>query len=79
MLDQPQLKAVAQRHAATAAQVALAWLLRQEGMIVIPKSSNETHVRENRAALDLTLSPEDLADLDRAFPPPKKKMALAMR
>lgn len=59
--------------------MALAWLLQQEGIVVIPKASTEEHVRENRAALDLTLTDKDLTELDRTFPPPRKKMALAMR
>lgn len=79
MLRHPQLHAVARRHAATPAQIALAWLLRQEQTIVIPKAVNPSHVRENRAALDIVLNEEDLADLDRAFAPPRKKMPLAMR
>jgi diketogulonate reductase-like aldo/keto reductase len=79
MLDQPQLKSVASRHGATPAQVALAWLLRQGGVVVIPKASHAAHVRENRAALDLTLTDEDLTELDRAFPPPRRKMPLGMR
>jgi len=74
-----QLKLLASRHQATPAQVALAWLLRQEGIVAIPKAGNAAHVRENRAALDLTLDAEDLAELGRAFPPPRKKMALAIR
>jgi len=79
MLDHPQLKMVASRHSATPAQVALAWLLRQDGIIAIPKASKTAHVRENCAALDLTLTDEDLTALDRAFPPPRRKMPLAMR
>lgn len=79
MLNHPQLRFVASRHSATPAQVALAWLLRQEGIVVIPRASNASHVRENRGALDLTLMDEDLIELDRAFPPPRKKMPLAMR
>jgi diketogulonate reductase-like aldo/keto reductase len=79
ILDHPQLKRLASRHRATPAQAALAWLLRQEGVVVIPKASNAEHVRENRAALVLTLTDQDLAELDRAFPPPRKKMALAVR
>src|SRR4249919_978997 len=55
------LARVAARHGATPAQVALAWLLRHEDMMVIPKATNAAHVRENRAALDLALSPADLA------------------
>jgi diketogulonate reductase-like aldo/keto reductase len=69
---------IAKAHGATAAQIALAWLVRQAGMIVIPKASNETHVRENRGAVDIKLSPADLAALDRAFPPPDGPRPLEM-
>jgi diketogulonate reductase-like aldo/keto reductase len=79
MLDRPELKSIATRHDATPVQVALAWLLRQDGVIAIPKASNPEHVRENRAAADLQLTNEDLSELDQAFPPPRKKMKLEMR
>jgi diketogulonate reductase-like aldo/keto reductase len=79
MLDRPEIKSIASRHNATPVQVALAWLLRQEGIIAIPKASNPEHVRENRAAADLTLTNDDLAELDKAFPPPRRKMKLEMR
>ena len=65
------LTGVAIRHRATPAQIALAWVLRQEDMMVIPKATPLEHVRENRAALDIALTERDLAELDRAFPPPK--------
>jgi diketogulonate reductase-like aldo/keto reductase len=65
------LTAVAIRHRATTAQIALAWVLRQSGMMVIPKAASEAHVRENRAALDITLTGQDVGELARAFPPPK--------
>jgi diketogulonate reductase-like aldo/keto reductase len=78
MLNHKGLGEVAVRHGATPAQVALAWLLRQDGMIVIPKATQAAHVRENRAALDLRLTADDLAVLDRAFPPPKGRSALGM-
>ena len=78
MLGNRALNEVAARHGATAAQVALAWLLRQDGMIVIPKATKEGHVRENRGALDLALDADDLAALDRAFPPPRGRTALGM-
>jgi len=78
LLDHPALKAIAAAHGATPAQVALAWLLRQSGTIVIPKATNPVHVRENRAALDIKLGAEDLAALDKAFPPPTRKRALEM-
>src|SRR4029079_13378173 len=64
------LTEVAIRHRATTAQIALAWVLRQPDMVVIPKAATLEHVRENRAALDIELTAQDLAELDRAFPPP---------
>jgi aryl-alcohol dehydrogenase-like predicted oxidoreductase len=72
---------VAQRKGATPAQVALAWLLRQENVVVIPKAVRPQHVRENRAALDLApaLTAEDLAQLDAGFPAPLRRRPLAMR
>jgi diketogulonate reductase-like aldo/keto reductase len=78
MLRNAALAEIARRHGATPAQIALAWLLRREGTIVIPKASRSEHVRENRGALDLVLTPEDLTALDRAFPPPRGKTALGM-
>ena len=78
-MHQPQtLARVAARHGATPAQVALAWLLRQEDMMVIPKATNLAHVRENREAVDLALSEADLAELDKAFPPPRGVTPLEM-
>jgi diketogulonate reductase-like aldo/keto reductase len=79
MLDNPHLQNIASRHSATPAQIALAWLLHQQDIVAIPKAGNEEHVRQNRQALDIQLTPEDLAIIDKAFPPPKKKMPLAIR
>ena len=70
------LPTVAKRHDASPAQVALAWLLRQDGVIAIPKAGTPEHVRENRAALDLRLSKSDLVTLDRAFPAPTEPTPL---
>jgi diketogulonate reductase-like aldo/keto reductase len=78
LLHDRTLAEIARRRNATPAQVALAWLLRQERMIVIPKAARAEHVRENRGALDVALTEEDLAALDRAFPPPKGRSALGM-
>ena len=72
------LTGVAIRHRATPAQIALAWVLRQEDMMVIPKATTLEHVRENRAALDIALTDRDLAELDRAFPPPKGRRPLEL-
>jgi diketogulonate reductase-like aldo/keto reductase len=78
LLNDRALRAVAERHAATPARVALAWLLRHPDVIVIPKASSEAHVRDNHAALDLQLTAADLAEIDRAFPPPRRAAPLAM-
>jgi len=78
MLGNRALKEVAARHGASGAQVALAWLLRQDGMVVIPKATQPEHVRDNRGAVDLALDADDLAALDRAFPPPKSRTSLGM-
>jgi diketogulonate reductase-like aldo/keto reductase len=71
------LKTIAARLGATPAQVALAWVLRQDGVCAIPEAGKPEHVRENRGALDVRLTPQDLADLDETFPPPDRKQPLA--
>lgn len=78
MLKDRALRNVAARHEASPAQVALAWLLKHDSLIVIPRSGKTEHVRENRAALDLELTGQDLAELDHAFPPPAEARPLAM-
>jgi diketogulonate reductase-like aldo/keto reductase len=70
LLRRPEVRAVAGRHGATPAQAALAWVLRHDDVIAIPKAGDPRHVQENRVALDLSLTEQDLAALDRAFPPP---------
>ncbi|WP_405774193.1 aldo/keto reductase [Streptomyces sp. NBC_00859] len=76
LLGHDALRAVASAHGATPAQVALAWVLRHEDVIAIPKASTVAHVEENRAALDLRLTDDDLSALDAAFPPPGRKQPL---
>jgi diketogulonate reductase-like aldo/keto reductase len=78
VLRSPVLAAVAQRHGATVAQVALAWAMRHPDVIVIPKTSTLARLEENRGAADLTLTEADLAEIDRAFSPPRSKRALEM-
>src|SRR6185312_9876420 len=78
LLGKPALKQIAASHRATPAQVALAWLLRHDGVMVIPKATDPGHVRENCAALDLNLTAADIAALDRAFPRPQGKSRLEM-
>lgn len=78
LLRKPALRAVAARHGATPAQVALAFVLRRPGVIAIPKASDPLHLRQNAAAREIALTDPDLAELDAAFPPPKAKRPLAM-
>ena len=78
ILGNSALAEVASRHDATPAQIALAWTIRQDGVIAIPRASSPEHVRENAAASRIQLTDGDLAAIDRAFPPPKKKRALEM-
>ncbi|MFJ1746570.1 aldo/keto reductase [Streptomyces sp. NPDC088116] len=76
LLGHRTLSAVAAGHGASPAQVALAWVLRQDDVIAIPKASTTAHVEENRAALDLRLTDDDLRTLDEAFPPPPRRQPL---
>ena len=76
--DDRRLAGIAARHNATAAQIALAFTMRSGNVIAIPKAVQEEHVRANRAALDIALTNEDLAELDAAFPPPTRKHSLEM-
>jgi len=78
LLRRKELATVASRIGATPAQVALAWLLRQRDLMVIPKAADPAHVAANRAACDLALDAAALAALDDAFPPPSGASALAM-
>ncbi len=78
LLRHPVLAEVARAHDATPAQVALAWTLRTPGVLAIPKASDAGHVRLNAAAAELVLGEADLARLDAAFPPPRRKQGLAM-
>lgn len=78
LLAHPALRTVSVRHGATPAQVALAWVLRRPGTIVIPKTGSPQRVVENAGALELRLTPDDLAELDTAYPPPHRAAPLEM-
>jgi diketogulonate reductase-like aldo/keto reductase len=69
---------IARRREHTPFQAALAWMLAQDGVIAIPKASRIAHVDANARALQLTLTADELAAIDRQFPPPTRKQALAM-
>jgi diketogulonate reductase-like aldo/keto reductase len=78
ILTHAGLREVAKRHGVSTAQVALAWLIRQDGVITIPKATTIKHVDDNLGALDLRLNADDLATLDRHFPPPIEAEPLDM-
>ncbi len=78
LLRSKALTAVAARHGVTAAQVAIAWSLRDGATISIPKASQPAHVAENAAAAGLLLTAADLAEIDAAHPPPARKQGLGM-
>lgn len=83
LLKHRVMREIASRHStslgeATTAQIALAWVLRRENILAIPKASSPAHLKENAASLEIDLTDEDLAALDEAFPPPHRKTRLAM-
>ena len=73
------LRRLAAAKGCTAAQLALAWVLAQPGVMAIPKAVSESHLRENLGAADIALGVEELAVLDRLHPAPRRKRPLAMR
>jgi diketogulonate reductase-like aldo/keto reductase len=73
-----ELDQVARRHGVDRFTIALAWVLHHPGVIAIPKAGSLAHLEANRRAADLRLDGEDLALLDRAFPPPRRKRPLEM-
>lgn len=78
ILNDPTLAEVAAAHGISPAAAALAWVLRRESICAIPKASTPEHVRDNATALDVQLTEDDLAALDRAFPPPSGPRPLEM-
>jgi diketogulonate reductase-like aldo/keto reductase len=78
LLRKPALKKIADKHRVDAAAIALAWVLRQPGVVAIPKAVRPEHVRANMQALDVKLDADDLKALDTAFPPPQRATPLDM-
>ncbi len=72
------LQRIADRHKASVFQIALAWLLQKPNVIAIPKASSPEHVRDNHKALEISLSPDELQEIDAEFPPPESKQPLEM-
>ncbi|HUF45813.1 MAG TPA: aldo/keto reductase [Aestuariivirgaceae bacterium] len=78
LLRDATLARIARRRGTAAASVGLAWVLRHDGLIAIPKTADPDHLTEIVASLDVTLDDEDLAELDAAFPPPKQPSPLSI-
>jgi diketogulonate reductase-like aldo/keto reductase len=78
LLRQRALVEFAKQRSMTPAQAAIAWLLAADDLIVIPKTGSRARLEENAGALAHTLSPDDLRELDRLFPPPSSPSPLAM-
>jgi len=78
LLRKSAVGTIARKHACDPAAVALAWVLRQPGVVTIPKATRPEHVRANIKALDIKLDADDLAALDATFPPPKRAGPLEM-
>jgi diketogulonate reductase-like aldo/keto reductase len=78
LLKNATVRRVALKRSITPAQVALAWVLQQDGVVAIPKSSNPDHMRQNRGALDAQLTREDLSELEQEFPRPVRTVPLEM-
>ena len=79
LADERALAVMATRLGLTPAQLALAWCLSRSGVVAIPKAVREGHLRENLAAAEVELCADDIAELDRRFPPPRTKTPLSMR
>jgi diketogulonate reductase-like aldo/keto reductase len=78
LLRKPALKKIADKHGVDSGAIALAWVLRQPGVIAIPKAVKPDHVRANMRALEVKLDADDLRALDAAFPPPRRAAPLDM-
>jgi len=62
----------------TTSQVALAWLLANDNVIIIPKTGRRDRLKDNVGAMERALTKLQLAELDRLFPPPKGPHSLEM-
>ena len=73
LLRNPILIQIGAAHGCSPAAVALAWTMRNGNVIAIPESGSVAHVKENAAALSLTLTSQDIQTLDTAFPLGRKR------
>lgn len=74
----PVLDQIAVEHDASAAQIALAWVLRRQNVIAIPKAASVAHVEQNAAVFAIKLSDDELAALDKVWPAPDSPASIEM-
>lgn len=70
------LEEIGAAHHATAYQIMLAWITRNNNVLTLPKAGSVVHVKDNIAAMDISLTPEELAAIDKEFPAPDHKVPL---
>ncbi|GGA27189.1 aldo/keto reductase [Paenibacillus physcomitrellae] len=76
LLTHPVIGRIAKERGATPAQIALAWVIREDDILAIPKAVQPQHVKDNAAAADIRLTARELADMDGVFPAPASKVPL---
>jgi diketogulonate reductase-like aldo/keto reductase len=76
LIEHAAVRDMATSKGVTPAQLSIAWVLRLPDVFAVAKASNRAHVMENRAALEITFSEAELAQLDMIFPPPLHKVPL---
>jgi diketogulonate reductase-like aldo/keto reductase len=76
LLEHPAVRDMATAKGVTPAQLAIAWVLRLPDVCAVAKASTRAHVIENRAAMEISFTPAELAQLDMIFPPPLRKQPL---
>jgi len=76
ILRNETLNEIAKEHNVKPLQIALAWTIRENDVISIPKASSIDHVIENAKAAAIILSSEDIERLDKVFKKPSRKMSL---
>ena len=78
LVDHPVLKKIGAERGVSAAQIALAWCIREPGVVAIPKSVRPAHIDENLRAAQIRLTATELQQIDQAFPPPRSAQPLEM-
>ncbi|MFB5664294.1 aldo/keto reductase [Alteribacillus sp. HJP-4] len=76
LMTDPAIEKIAAQHNASSMQIALAWTIRNNNVLAIPKAVQEKHVLENAEAASIELSEQEINMLDKAFPKPSAKPPL---